>query len=170
LSAEAPVPEVAGVEELPPAPVRRACVVVLGGQPFAVDVADAREVVELDATTPVPGAPAPLLGVMNLRGSVLPVVEARPLLGLPVRATAEPGRALVVADGAQRAAILIERVLGLATLDAVQPPAAGADHGGFAVGQLAAEPGAGATLLDARAMLAALRRPWDSTPGGTGQT
>jgi purine-binding chemotaxis protein CheW len=83
LSTETPVPA-----ELALAPdaalVGRACVVLLGGRPFAVDVTDAREVVVLETTTPVPGAPAAVIGVMNLRGNVLPVVEARPLLGLPV--------------------------------------------------------------------------------------
>src|SRR5215470_2574735 len=43
---------------------RRACVIMLGGRPFAVDVTEAREVVVVDATTSVPGAPAELVGVM----------------------------------------------------------------------------------------------------------
>jgi purine-binding chemotaxis protein CheW len=166
LSAETPIPDVATLD-VERAPVRRACVVQLGGRPFAVDVADAREVVVLDTTTPVPGAPAAVLGVMNLRGSVLPVVEARPLLGLPVGAGAAGERALVLADGERRAAMLIESVLGLAVLDNVQPLAAGAAGGGLAVGELAVEPGGQATLLDARAVLAALRRPWDSASGGS---
>jgi purine-binding chemotaxis protein CheW len=139
-------------------------VVRLGGRPFAVDVADAREVVVLDTTTPVPGAPAPVVGVMNLRGGVLPVVEARPLLGLPVRPGAE--RALVLADGDRRAAVLIEQVLGLASLDTVRPLAE-PDAAGLAVGHLTSEAGDRATLLDARAVLAALRRSWATAPGGS---
>jgi len=165
MSAETPRPDPA-LPDLERAPVRRACVVLLGGRPFAVDVADAREVVVLDTTTPVPGAPAPVIGVMNLRGSVLPVVEARPLLGVPVRGGGERGRALVLADGDRRAAILIERVLGLTVLDDVRPLAA-ADETGLAVGELTGEAGDRATLLDARAVLAALRRPWDSASGGS---
>jgi purine-binding chemotaxis protein CheW len=150
----------------PAAPARRACVVVLGGRPFAVDVADAREVVALDETTPVPGAPAAVVGVMNLRGGVLPVLEARPLLGLPARAVTGRGQALVLADGDRRAAIRIERVLGLAALDDVQP-AGEPDAAGLAIGEVAVEPGGRATLLDARAMLAALRRSWQSASGGS---
>jgi purine-binding chemotaxis protein CheW len=131
------------------APVPRACVVLLGGRPFAVDVAQAREVVVIDAITPVPGAPAPLVGVMNLRGAVLPVVEARPLLGLPVRGGGGRARALVVADGERRAAVLIERVLGL-----------------VAGGELPDDSSERATPLDAGALLAAVRRAWDSAAGG----
>jgi purine-binding chemotaxis protein CheW len=165
LPAEAPPPEAPALDVQRP-PARRACVVLLGGRPFAVDVADAREVVTLDTTTPVPGAPARVVGVMNLRGGVLPVVEARPLLGLPARAGVAGGHALVLADGERRAAILIERVLGLTALDDVQPLAE-ADVTGLAVGELTGEAGDRATLLDGRAVLAALRRPWDPASGGS---
>lgn len=155
------------VPDLEQAPIRRACVVLLGGRPFAVDIADAREVIVLDTTTRVPGAPASVLGVMNLRGTVLTVVDARPLLGLPVRPAAERGRALVLADGGRVAAMVIERVLGLTAFEDVQPLAEGPAHGVLAVGEVTGEPGGPATLLDARAVLAALRRPWDSVPGGS---
>lgn len=157
MSTEAPGP--VKLAPLPEAPLGgRACVVLLGGRPFAVDVTDAREVVVVDTTTPVPGAPPSLIGVMNLRGTVLPVVEARPLLGLPVRTGSD--RALVVADGERRAAIVIEAVLGLTALDDVQPAASDA-----APAAVADEPSR-ATLLDARAILAAIRRAWDPAPGG----
>jgi len=162
LSAETPTPAaLAPASEAPP--TARACVVVLGGRQFAVDVTDAREVVVLDATTPVPGAPAAVVGVMNLRGNVLPVVEARPLLGLSVRATTD--RALVLADGERRAAVLIEAVLGLTTLDSVRPPADDTP-GSLTVGELSVDSGGQATLLDARAVLAALRRAWEPASGG----
>jgi purine-binding chemotaxis protein CheW len=167
LPADAPtgadVSAVEAVTERPPA--RRACVVLLGGRPFAVDVLQAREVVVLDATTPVPGAPASVIGVMNLRGNVLPVVEARPLLGLPTPSTLERPRALVLADGEHQAAIVIERVVGLATFDALQP-AADPAGGGLAVGELVDDSGARATVLDGPALLGAVRRAWDSTSGG----
>ena len=152
------------------APARRACVVMLGGRPFALDVADTREVVVLDVTTPVPGAPAALVGVMNLRGSVLPVIEARPLLGLPVQAAIGRPRALVLADAGQRAAVLIERVLGLTAFDAVIPPAAGVAPGALAVGELVDDGGERATVLDAAALLRAVRRDWDSTTQSTTTT
>jgi purine-binding chemotaxis protein CheW len=159
LSTETLRPAEPVLPEAPPA--GRACVVLLGGRAFAVDVTDVREVVVLDAITPVPGAPSGVIGLMNLRGTVLPVVEARPLLGLPIRARGD--RALVLADGARRAAVVVEGVLGLVALDRVHPASTGA--GEIAVG----EPASGttpATLLDARAMLAAIRRRWDAAPSG----
>jgi purine-binding chemotaxis protein CheW len=162
---EAPAPVDGGAERAAERDTaRRACVVRLGGRPFAVDVAQAREVITLDVTTSVPGAPAPLVGVMNLRGNVLPVVEARPLLGLPIHATAGRPRALIVADGEQRAAILIEEVVGLTVLAATPPaPEVEGDTAGGAVG---GDTGEAATVLDARAVLAAARRAWNSALGG----
>ena len=151
--------DAAAVEERPVAPARRACLVMLGGRPFAVNVTDAREVVVLDVTTPVPGAPASLVGVMNLRGTVLPVVEARPLLGLPVCPPVGRARALVLADADQRAAILIERVLGLTVFDNVTPASdAPAPH---VLGELFDESGERATMLDAAALLQTVRHAWD---------
>jgi purine-binding chemotaxis protein CheW len=142
-------------------PARRACLVLLGGKPVAVDVIEAREVVMLETTTPVPGAPASVVGVMNLRGSVLPVVEARPLLGLPVRPAVGRPRALVLADGDHRAAILIERVLGLLAFDEVQPARDGA-LGALGMGELPVdESGERATVLNAAGLLSAVRRAWN---------
>jgi purine-binding chemotaxis protein CheW len=144
------------VEERSPA--RRACVVRLGGRAFAVDVVDAREVVVLDAITPVPGAPAPLVGVMNLRGTALPVIEVRPLLGLLVRGAL---RALVVADGDRRAAMLIEAVLGLTGFDDVAPLAGNEGVPAALIrGRVTTESGETVTLLDGPALLAAARRAW----------
>jgi purine-binding chemotaxis protein CheW len=167
LPADGPIgADVSAVEAVPERPpARRACVVLLGGRPFAVDVLQAREVVVLEATTPVPGAPASVIGVMNLRGNVLPVVEARPLLGVPAPTTVERPRALVLADGEHQAAVVIERVLGLAAFDDVQPIAEPAGDG-LAVGELVDESGTRATLLDGPALLGALRRAWNCTSGG----
>ena len=165
MSGEVPADAATAAAQAAPAPAappaRRACVVMLGGRPFAVDVVEAREVVMLDTTTPVPGAPATLVGVMNLRGSVLPVVEARPALGLPVRPAIGPPRALVLADGEHRAAIRIERVLGLSAFDDVQPPAEPTPNA-LVLGELVDQAGEHATMLDGGALLRAVRT-WKST-------
>jgi chemotaxis signal transduction protein len=160
LPAETPGAAVPGPAAIPAA---RACVVRLGGRPFAVDVTDAREVVRLETTTPVPGAPPSVLGVMNLRGNVLPVVEVRPLLGLPARTTSD--RALVLADGDRRAAVLIEAVIGLTTLESVRPTSDDALRH-VTAGEIDMDSGGHATLLDGPAVLTALRQVWDPVSGG----
>jgi purine-binding chemotaxis protein CheW len=150
-----------GEGALPGAHRQRVCVVTLGGQPFAVDVREAREVVMLEPLTPVPGAPSPLVGVANLRGRVLGVAEARPLLGLPSRPVTPGSPALVIAAGGMQAAMPIDRVVGLDWFEAPLPLEA-EDHrpaAAFAAGLI---PHAGdfATLLDTGRLLEALRAPW----------
>ncbi len=47
----------------------------LGAEAYAIALRHVREVVEIAPLTPVPGAPAAVRGVMNLRGHVVPVVD-----------------------------------------------------------------------------------------------
>lgn len=50
---------------------------------FAVDVLNVREVLDYTRVTKVPGTPYFMRGVINLRGSVVPVVDLRLKFGLP---------------------------------------------------------------------------------------
>jgi purine-binding chemotaxis protein CheW len=49
----------------------------LGNEVFATDVAKVREVLDLTAITAIPRTPPFMRGVINLRGSVVPVVDLR---------------------------------------------------------------------------------------------
>lgn len=100
-------------------PARRACVFTLAGTRFAVDVRSAREVVLFDEITAVPLAPRHVVGVANLRGTVMPIVDARGLLGLPESRLGRSLRTLVVRDGAIQAALVVDAVLGLEPLEDV---------------------------------------------------
>lgn len=55
----------------------------LGAELFGVEVTRAREILDLVPVTKVPQTPDYLLGVINLRGQVVPVVDLRVKLGLP---------------------------------------------------------------------------------------
>jgi purine-binding chemotaxis protein CheW len=50
---------------------------------FAVDVAKVREILELTTITKVPRTPDYMRGVINLRGSVVPVMDMRLKFGMP---------------------------------------------------------------------------------------
>ncbi len=49
----------------------------LGNEIFAIDVAKVREVLDLTTITAIPRTPEFMSGVINLRGSVVPVVDLR---------------------------------------------------------------------------------------------
>ena len=55
----------------------------LGHELFGVAVSRAREILSLVPVTKVPQTPDYLLGVINLRGQVVPVVDMRIKLGIP---------------------------------------------------------------------------------------
>ncbi|ALA58265.1 chemotaxis protein CheW [Nitrospira moscoviensis] len=103
-------------EHSPSAVPSRICLLTLGGELFAIDLRHIREVFELESVTPVPGMPASLVGVANLRGTVVPLADLRPQLGLP--AADVPKYAVVVRYGARQVGILVDEVPEIRTIHA----------------------------------------------------
>ena len=54
----------------------------LGDEIFAIDVANVREILEFTKVTKVPKTPEYMRGVINLRGSVVPVLDMRQKFGM----------------------------------------------------------------------------------------
>jgi purine-binding chemotaxis protein CheW len=94
----------------------------LGGQRYALPVADVVEVLRAVAVTPLPQGPRVVLGVMNVRGRVVPVFDLRERFGQP-SALVEPSDHFIVAHAAQRlAALRADKILDLVRLctDAIE--------------------------------------------------
>jgi chemotaxis signal transduction protein len=87
----------------------------IGEESFAVPVGQVLEVAELGTLTPVPGAPASVLGVRNLRGQILPVIDLAAILGTP--RTRQPDKLVVAEEGGRRAGLALEDVTEVAILD-----------------------------------------------------
>ena len=67
-----------------------ALLVRLGEHQYGLPLASVERVLPMAAVLPLPGAGDSLLGMLNLHGNVLPVVDPHPRLGLPTpRPTAE---------------------------------------------------------------------------------
>lgn len=97
-------------------------VVRLGGGRYAVRATDVAEVLPVPARTRVPGTPGWVAGVANWRGHVLPVVDLRPVLGLPSSPLPTSARVVVIAVDDLELGVLAEAVSGL--LDVDDDPAA----------------------------------------------
>jgi len=92
-----------------------------GGEHYALPVAGVREIAPLGQITPVPGAPAAILGVWNLRGDVIAAIDLARLLGL--QSEAEPSRIVVGEDGTVRAGLVVESVIDVGALPEALEPA-----------------------------------------------
>ena len=108
----------------------RAAIISLGGELFTIDLQNVREVFVVESITPVPGMPAGLIGVTNLRGSVVPLLDLRQMIGL----TAETALkyAVVVKHGNWQVGVLVDTVPEIRTLskDQFLPAPVGTGNGG----------------------------------------
>ena len=102
----------------------------LEGETYALPLIALREVVRVPPITEVPRAHKALLGVMNLRGEVLPVYDIKPRLHLaPAEQAPRPkaARVLVVRSEAGDAGLVVDAVSGVVRLKAsdIEPPPTG---------------------------------------------
>jgi purine-binding chemotaxis protein CheW len=86
------------------------CVFSRGNRELALPIAAAREMLGGQTITPVPQAPPQLVGVLNLRGDLLPLVRIDGWLGLPPRPTSVTDQIVVVESAGVFLGILVDRV------------------------------------------------------------
>jgi len=103
----------------------------LGDEEYAVMVDAVKEVLKTRDLTPVPNSPDYVLGVMALRGPVLPVIDLCKRLGLPPGKKDEKSRIIVVSVNEEDAGIQVDRVTGVIRIlpDAVRPTPETIEHG-----------------------------------------
>jgi purine-binding chemotaxis protein CheW len=99
---------------------------------YGVGILRVKEIVEWMAVTRVPGMPASVLGVINLRGKVVPVVDLAVRFGLPARPVTRFTCIVVVEveaeEGRREMGLLADRVSQVTELSAGEveaPPAFG---------------------------------------------
>jgi purine-binding chemotaxis protein CheW len=104
----------------------------LGAERYAVETRFIREVVPLPMCTPVPGAPDFLLGIINLRGEILAVMDLRHFLGLGRSDPTDHCRVLVFGGDRAEFGVLADtahEVTSLRTGDVHETPASLAGAG-----------------------------------------
>lgn len=81
-----------------------------GEQSFSIEITQVREIRRWSAVTALPHAPHEVLGVMNLRGSVIPIYDLAARFGLG-KTKENPRNVIVVAmHGGQTVGLLVEAV------------------------------------------------------------
>ncbi|AMY70958.1 chemotaxis protein CheW [Frigidibacter mobilis] len=88
----------------------------LSGQVFAVAVAHVREILDMQPIARLPNAPSDLLGMIDVRGEGIAVIDLAARLGLMGGMAAEEGRIVVFefgADGSIAVGVIADRVLSV---------------------------------------------------------
>jgi len=86
---------------------------MLAGQNFVADMSDVAEILQPPRLTKVPGVRSWVLGVANVRGRLVPVMDLAGLIGLPSKANWRSRRVLVVEQGDHLIGLLVDAVLGM---------------------------------------------------------
>lgn len=97
---------------------------LLGSVHFGVETTFVREVHPLRGLTPLPCVPPFVLGLMNLRGAILSVVDLRSFFETGREEVTESSKVIVLRLAAMEFCILAQAVLGVRALNAadLQPP------------------------------------------------
>lgn len=82
----------------------------LEGEKYGIKVMQVQEVLRMTEIAPVPGAPDYVLGIINLRGNVVTVVDTRKRFGLPTRDPDDATRIVIIEAENQIVGILVDSV------------------------------------------------------------
>lgn len=82
----------------------------LGEETYGVNVMQVQEVLRVTEIAPVPGAPDYVLGIINLRGNVVTVLDTRKRFGMETRDSDDSSRILIIESAEQVVGILVDSV------------------------------------------------------------
>jgi purine-binding chemotaxis protein CheW len=85
----------------------------LASESFAFETRFVREVYPLKDLTPIPCTPPFLLGVINLRGEICPVMELKRLFGLPGQGLTNVTRAIILQIEAAELGVVADAIAGV---------------------------------------------------------
>ncbi len=94
------------------------CIVFrLAQEEFGVDVAQVRSIERVQSITYVPKAPSFVKGVINLRGSVIPVIDLRERLSMNITAESTDTRLIIVHVLQQDVAFVVDAANDVTDID-----------------------------------------------------
>ncbi|MDX1519097.1 MAG: chemotaxis protein CheW [Gammaproteobacteria bacterium] len=104
----------------------------LDSEVYGVNVMQVQEVLRMTDIAPVPGAPDYVLGIINLRGNVVTVLDARKRFKLNAKEPDDASRILITEINGQVVGLLVDsvaEVINLRSSDIEASPAVGKDAG-----------------------------------------
>lgn len=97
---------------------------MLRGDYYGINISNVRTVIKPQPACPVPHTADFLIGLINLRGQVVPVVDLRKRLNFPTAEICKDTRVIIVSVRNELAGILVDAVIGVKALpnDSIEPP------------------------------------------------
>ena len=97
---------------------------IVDGEEYGIDILKVQEIIRPVAITRVPNAPAFVEGVINLRGRIVPIVDARKRFGLPIREATDATRIVVVELVDKTVGFMMDAVKEVIRVDrgTIEPP------------------------------------------------
>jgi len=93
-----------------PEPLTRWVTFQLGPEIYGVLVKKVREILRINSISPIPGAPDSIVGITNIRGSVITVIDGRSRINLSPIENTDLSRMIVMESEDVTVAVIVDRV------------------------------------------------------------
>lgn len=126
---------------------------VLAYERYALEVSYVREVHPLKEITALPGTPAFVAGIVNVRGQIVSVIDLKRLFELPDKGLTDLNKVIILKNGRMEFGLLVDAVVGVHRLPVrdIQPPLPTIT--GARAGYVQGVTGQRVSVLDARKIL-----------------
>lgn len=104
----------------------------LADETYGINVMQVQEVLRMTDVAPVPGAPHYVMGIINLRGNVVTVLDTRKLLDLATSEITDTSRIMIIESGKVTVGLLVDSVAEVVNISSSEidpPPSVGNDEG-----------------------------------------
>ncbi len=103
-------------DELAVDPMTQWVTFMLDNEKYGINVMQVREVLRDIEIAPVPGAPSYVLGIINLRGNVVTVIDTRSRFGLPAVEINDESRIIIIETMDQIVGLLVDSIAEVADI------------------------------------------------------
>ncbi|MGR3272762.1 chemotaxis protein CheW [Thalassococcus profundi] len=107
-------------EDTPPSAIFEFVTFSAGGQSYCLEITQIREIRRWTTVTALPHTPDDVLGVMNLRGAVIPIFDLAARFGLGQTPTNERNVVIVAAAEGNTIGLLVESVSEILSVDTAE--------------------------------------------------
>jgi len=125
----------------------------LASETYGIESAFVREVYPLKDFTPIPGVPAFVLGIVNVRGQILSILDLKRFFNLPDKGLGQLNKLIILRNEQMEVGILADDILGARSIEVEALQAAPVTVSGIGAGYLRGVTAERVVILDAEQLL-----------------